>query len=236
MRTGWNAVLGLCIGGALLLCGCPRPSAATWNANGGLECAGQGDAVVVFIAGASRHASDWDAVRARLGAMQTCAWEPPASGTRTADHDAALLVHEGRGLGRRWIVVGHSYGGLVARVVAAQAPDLTAGVVFVDSVQEDAFDATKAVPVSSQQRIDWASSFSAAVAAGIPRDVPVIALVADHRSEAGWNEWLASQRKLIAGGVPGAVQVVEHSGHMIPRDRPDAVADAIHEIQRVRAR
>ncbi|RKH68915.1 hypothetical protein [Corallococcus llansteffanensis] len=84
--------------------------------------------------------------------------------------------------------------------------------------------------MTEKQPIDWIASFQEAVSVGVPKGVPVVALVADQQDLPDWEPWLASQRKLVAGGAPGEVVLVERSGHHIPRDRPDAVAEAIHRL------
>lgn len=186
---------------------------------------------MVFIPGASRGAADWDTVRTSLAPeVRTCAWEPPHSGTRTASSDARHLLDALKGHAKRWVLVGHSYGGLVVRVASASAPDALAGVIFVDSVHEDMFDPAQAAPVSERQPIDWVPSFRDATSVPMPQGVPVLALAADHRGEEGWEQNLASQGKLVAGGTPGEVEVVERTGHHIPRDRPDAIAEAVRRL------
>lgn len=137
----------------LLACSTVRPAPAADV--GKLDCRNAGELAVVFIPGASRGAADWDTVRAALGPeVRTCAWEPPRSGPRTAGGDTRLLLDALRGQAKRWVLVGHSYGGLVVRVASAAAPESLAGAVFVDSVHEDLFDPAQAHPVTEQQHID----------------------------------------------------------------------------------
>ncbi|MFP2930436.1 alpha/beta fold hydrolase [Pyxidicoccus sp. 3LG] len=214
----------------LLACSSARQAAPATDA-GRLDCSGTGEPAVVFIPGASRGASDWDAVRGALKpGVKACAWDPPGSGPRTSGSDARLLLDALAGQAKRWVLVGHSYGGLVVRVVAASAPDRLAAVLFVDSVHEDGFDPAQAYPVTEKQHIDWVPSFREAARAGLPREVPVLALSADYRDQPSWEQHLGSQRKLVAGGKPGEVVVVEWTGHHIPRDRPTAVAEAVQRL------
>lgn len=224
MRRSALLVLPLFLG-----CSTVRPSSSTDV--GHLDCRNPGELAVVFIPGASRGAADWDTVRADLGTtVRTCAWEPPHSGTRTAGSDARHLLEALKGQAKRWVLVGHSYGGLVVRVASASEPESLAGAVFVDSVHEDLFDPAQAAPVSEKQRIDWVPSFHDATSVTVPHGVPVLALIADHHGEEGWEQNLASQGKLVAGGSPGELEVVERTGHHIPRDRPDAIAEAVRRL------
>jgi pimeloyl-ACP methyl ester carboxylesterase len=216
---------------ALLLCACSTVRPAPAADVGRLDCRNAGELAVVFIPGASRGAADWDTVRAALDPdVRTCAWEPPRSWPRTAGSDARRLLDALKGHAKHWVLVGHSYGGLVVRVASAAAPDALAGAIFVDSVHEDLFDAAEANPVTETQHIDWVPSFRDATAVEVPRGVPVLALVADHRGEPGWEQSLASQGKLVTGGAPGEIEVVERTGHHIPRDRPDAIAEAVRRL------
>ncbi len=213
----------------LFACATVRPTAV--SDVGHLDCRNEGEPAVVFIPGASRGASDWDTVRAALSAqVKTCAWEPPRIGPRTAGSDAKHLLDALEGQAQRWVLVGHSYGGLVVRWVSAEKPDRLAGVLFVDSVHHDLFDPAQAYPVSKEQPIDWVSSFREATSVPLPHGVPVLALVADHRDSEGWEQGLASQRQLVTGGTPGEVLVVERTGHHIPRDRPDAIVEAVQRL------
>ncbi|WP_163991115.1 alpha/beta fold hydrolase [Pyxidicoccus caerfyrddinensis] len=215
----------------LLLSACSTVRPAPAADMGKLDCRNAGELAVVFIPGASRGAADWDTVRAALNPeVRTCAWEPPRSWPRTAGNDTRLLLDALKGQAKRWVLVGHSYGGLVVRMASAAAPESLAGAVFVDSVTQDQFDPAQAWPVSETQHIDWVRSFREAMDVELPHGVPVLALVADHRGEPGWEENLASQSKLVVGGTPGELEVVERTGHHIPRDRPDAIAAAVRRL------
>lgn len=214
----------------LLLSACVGTPTAPDVNRGQLDCRHTGEPAVVFIPGASRGAEDWNAVRDALApTVKTCAWEPPRSGPRTAGSDARLLLSALQGQAERWVLVGHSYGGLVVRVAAAAAPAPLSGALFVDSVHEDLFDPAQASPVTEQQPIDWVPSFREATSVPLPGGVPVLALVADHHGALSEHD-LAVQRKLVARGAPGEVQVVERSSHHIPRDRPEAIAEAVRRL------
>jgi len=107
---------------------------------------GDGPSVVV-IGGLGTTVADWAGLlpsmaehgrvlvhdRAGLGASDQDP-EPRTAG-RIADDLRAVL--EQSGLASPYVLVGHSWGGLVARLMAHQTPDQVAGIVLVDATHED---------------------------------------------------------------------------------------------------
>ena len=112
-----------------------------------LDCAGAGGPTVVLIAGAGDFSFDWSLVRpgasrfARVCSYDRAglAWSDLGPTPRTMRQDAyelhTLLARAG--VAPPYVLVGHSIGGLIARVYAAQYPREVAGVVLVDSTSED---------------------------------------------------------------------------------------------------
>ncbi|MEN3284685.1 MAG: hypothetical protein V7607_5825 [Solirubrobacteraceae bacterium] len=112
-----------------------------------MHCVGSGSPTVVLEAGfgASTHA--WRDVQPQLGqTTRTCAYDragtgnsvaPP--GVRDAGDEVAdlrrLLGHAG--IDPPYVLVGHSYGGVVARVFARRWPMETAGLVLIDTMGRD---------------------------------------------------------------------------------------------------
>src|SRR5262249_40241356 len=108
---------------------------------------GAGDGTVVFLAGLGNSALALTRVaslvareavtvlydRAGLG------WSGPLRGALDAVASADTLAAAMRqtDLSLPVVLVGHSYGGVVARVFAHRHPDLTAGLVMIDSAHED---------------------------------------------------------------------------------------------------
>ena len=102
---------------------------------------------VVLIAGAGDFSFDWSLVQDRISAFtRVCsydragfAWSDPGPTPRTMRQDAYelhLLLQKAAVPGP-YILTGHSIGGLIARVYAAQYPHDVAGIVLVDSTHED---------------------------------------------------------------------------------------------------
>jgi pimeloyl-ACP methyl ester carboxylesterase len=112
-----------------------------------LNCTGKSGPTVVLIAGAGDFSFDWGLVQPDLsGFTRVCsydragiAWSEPGPTPRTMRQDAAelhTLLKAARVEGS-YVLVGHSIGGLIARVYAEQYADDVAGMVLIDPTHED---------------------------------------------------------------------------------------------------
>jgi len=112
-----------------------------------IDAAGTGKPTVVLIAGAGDFSFDWCLVQpgvARFTRVASydragLAWSDLGPTPRTMKQDAfeLHLLLKKASLPAPYVLVGHSVGGLIARVYAADYPDEVAGVVLVDSTHED---------------------------------------------------------------------------------------------------
>lgn len=112
-----------------------------------LDCRGEGAGPVVIIeAGAVASAIHYRKAQAAMApTARVCAydragmgWSDPAPGprpleARVTDLEALLQVS---GLEGPYVLVGHSFGGVVARMYARRNPEKTAGLVLVESSEE----------------------------------------------------------------------------------------------------
>ncbi|VTR78360.1 alpha/beta fold hydrolase [Cellulomonas hominis] len=120
-----------------------------------LDVRGSGSPVVVLEAGSGETSIGWQAVADALAPHVTVvsydragyAWSEPSREPRTGD----AVVRELRaalhtvGLDGPYVLVGHSMGGLFARLLAERHPEDVAGLVLVDARPEDDADRTAAV-------------------------------------------------------------------------------------------
>jgi pimeloyl-ACP methyl ester carboxylesterase len=109
-----------------------------------IRTSGQGSPAVVLESGIAASSVSWTAVQAALSSHTTVSsydraglgWSEPNFRPRTpsqlADELHELLVRAG--LAPPFVLVGHSFGGLVVRAFAARYPRETAGLVLVDAL------------------------------------------------------------------------------------------------------
>jgi pimeloyl-ACP methyl ester carboxylesterase len=112
-----------------------------------LNCTGQNGPAVVLIAGGGDFSFDWGLVQPDVSRFtRVCsydraglAWSDPGPTPRTMRQEASELhtLLKAARVKAPYVLVGHSVGGLIARVYAEQYADEVAGMVLVDSTHED---------------------------------------------------------------------------------------------------
>jgi len=185
-----------------------------------LECQGTGSPTVVLVAGLKASAEDWNVaekqtptVLAELAKFtRVCAYDrpgtpvgekpsrsdpvpqPTTAGDAVADLHALLSA---AGEAGPYVLVGHSYGGLVVRLYASTYPEDISGLVLVDALAEGLRDAEtpeqwaiqrkliegdvreSLVLYPALERIEVDRSFDQVRAAPPLRPIPLIVLSAD---------------------------------------------------------
>jgi len=112
-----------------------------------VNCTGKGEPTVLLIAGSGDFSFDWELVQPDIARFtKVCsydraglAWSDPGPTPRTMRQDAHelhLLLSAAR-VKAPYVLVGHSLGGLIARVYAEEFPGEVAGMLLVDSTHED---------------------------------------------------------------------------------------------------
>jgi pimeloyl-ACP methyl ester carboxylesterase len=167
----------------------------------------------------------------------------PAPGLATIDRMIADLASVITGLAAGpCVLAGHSLGGILVQLLAFRRPDLVAGLVLVDPGHEE-MESLLPLPVQWGWRImrtvspdelhDDAPVTLAALrelrAAARPfPDVPVVVLSAARGFPRRFRaDWTRLQAGLAAAAPQGRHVVVDGTGHDIPMNRPDVVADTI---------
>lgn len=198
-----------------------------------LRCHGEGKPTVVLIAGLKASADDWGAaagpsVFAGVGGVtHVCAYDrpgtpvgeqpsrsdpapqPTTAAAAVADLHALLAAAREPG---PYVLVGHSYGGLIAKLYARSYPGEAAGLVLVDALTEGLQEAETPGEWATQrvlmegdireslalypalERIDPDRSFDEVRAAPPLRPLPLVVLSAD-------RPWGPQIPALIANGT-----------------------------------
>ncbi len=200
-----------------------------------LECRGEGSPTVVLVAGLKGSAEDWNITKQSKPTVfvevakftRVCAYDrpgtpigekpsrsdpvpqPTTAGDAVADLHALLSA---AGVTGPYVLVGHSYGGLVVRLYASTYPEDVSGLVLVDALSEGLRNAETPEQWAIQrklmegdireslarypalERIDPDRSFDQVRAAPPLRPLPLVVLSAD-------RPWGPQVPSMIAAGV-----------------------------------
>jgi pimeloyl-ACP methyl ester carboxylesterase len=251
-----------------------------------LECRGTGSPTVILEAGYGNNAQNWDTVGLPAGSAQpavlpgvaaftrVCAYDRPGtildrehrsrSDPAPMPRDASAMVADLHALLTAaavpgpYVLAGHSFGGLIARLYAATYPDDVVGMVLIDAAHEDYYDEVEAVLASAQraastptpegladdpdfEQIDLDASTTAmreAAAASPLRPMPLVVMT--HGLPWDWPAgypvteleaiWGPLQDQLAALLPDSRLVVADRSKHFIPGDQPDLVVAGIRQV------
>ena len=131
-----------------------------------LYCTGNGGPTVVLLAGASSFSIDWALVQPKLSS-RTCAVDRPgyawseAAGVVDDGHQVVRDLHEAllrTSQPLPYVLVGHSLGGLFARLFYDTFPEDVGGMILMDATHEDglftSIDGTP-VPITSLSEAEY---------------------------------------------------------------------------------
>ena len=225
---------------------------------------------VILEAGMNESSATWRGLPAKIADFtRVCAYDraglgksnTATPGARTSLQVATELhaLLKKAGITGPLLIVGHSLGGVHARMYASRYAIDVAGMVLVDSVHEDEIarwlamvpaearrelEAEGAMRVMGDEAVDVEASFAQLRAAKWRTRIPLIVLsrgrksftAADYpprlRSLAPRGEALRieMQKDLARRSTRGRHRFAEKSGHMIHHDEPDVVLEAIREV------
>ncbi|WP_433730335.1 alpha/beta fold hydrolase [Actinoplanes sp. CA-051413] len=225
-----------------------------------LNCRGGGSPAIVFESGLGGNLGTWfqTGVAHAFPAVRTCAYDRVNTGTsdrvaaRHTGKDSVGDLHElldVAAVPAPYVLVGHSFGGLLAAMYAGTYPSQVAGLVLIDPslpTQAELYDlipereraAATAEEEQNPENVDFADTLEQAKSL-VPKAVgiPVLLLAATSLGNlpSSWPaaDMLAARRRalqeFIAQFPRGELRYVE-SGHFIQTEQPELV---ISEIQRV---
>ena len=249
-----------------------------------IECAGVGTPLVLLVSGKGNRADTWrttvidprnpEATVFHQTAQFTrvCAYDRPATvgyynqptpsdpvsypvtaRDGVADLYALLTTHtQGP-----YVIVGHSYGGLIGRLYASTYPDSVAGLVLEDALSEGLYDGLTAAQRQVIEALNLlpepvrtVTSFGQVISAPPVRAMPMVILTADlppisaddvasgvfpptvtvEFVNALWSAQIAAQAAL-ARLFPGAKHITNtRSHHYIHLEQPQLVINAIRDV------
>jgi pimeloyl-ACP methyl ester carboxylesterase len=231
-----------------------------------LHCVGSGSPAVVLEAGFGADASQWRDVQPDIGHdTRTCAYDRAGfgfsaapSGIRDARdeiRDLRRLLARAR-IGAPYVVVGHSYGGVLARVFAHLHPTETAGLVLIDTMGLNGRSRQLAIWPESQARtirrelattvidgVDLAAGEALADRLTTLGDIPLAVITAGRHNNfprrpsslAGALEqlWGKMQDELAQLSTNSVHVVAARSNHDVPPSRSGQPSIAVRGVQAV---
>lgn len=237
------------IGAALLLPSNAHAAGQVVDADGQrmwISCTGTGAPTAILINGLRSDHSIWDPVVKRLRQQtRVCVADRPGLGSspkrkgtqRTdagehADELRAALAAAGET--GPYVLIAHSYGGLVARAFVAQTPDDVDGVMLVDAVYPG-IHRTFLPSYSGDWHeggtiIDMAASEKATRGGPDMRDTPLVVVTAGNPGNgSSWadRKWNHEQARAARLSTQARHWFAKRSGHVVQRDQPGIIAKAL---------
>jgi pimeloyl-ACP methyl ester carboxylesterase len=237
-----------------------------------LSCVGDGGPTVILESGLGDSAAPWFGIESAVSRFaRVCTYDRPgsiggASDPSGAPHvgadaiaDLRALLHA-TGIPGPYILVGHSVGGVFARLFAHTWPDDVDGLVLVDASHEDQIPRIRNVvppdlwaqmerfmvpaPSLTPEGVDVPATFeevrTARIAAPLPNIPLVVVSAGIGRDPAifpdGWPivedhaVWLEMQEDLATLVPNGRHVIAARSSHYVHQTEPELVIDAIRDV------
>lgn len=234
-----------------------------------LDCRGERSndrPTVILEAGFGSGAGSWGHVLDGVAAFsRVCAWDRPGLGRsegRGRHSPGEALDDLWRALGAAgergpYVVAGHSFGGVYARILAAQRPGEVAALLMIDAYYPDVgIEDDPALPAGFRDGFRRSLADTAAMLAGgedldwprvmeelraaTPFEGPAIMLSVDQRARfadpdpavqaAIVGAWEAAVRAQFPNGT---LEIVPATGHLMQFDVPSVVIDRIRQLVEV---
>jgi pimeloyl-ACP methyl ester carboxylesterase len=217
---------------------------------------GQGPTVIIESAIGGDH-SLWPIAERIRDKAYVCVYDRPGNGESsvpdrpmTARGDVADLhaLLEVANISRPVVMVGHSYGGLIAWMEAVEHPDEVAGVVLIDASHPDQFARWEALMTDDQRRqlrapfanfpyVDfWSSLEEAGAELGSLPPIPLTVITGANVDQSACDDglpceemhtiWLQLQDE-YAALRPDARHIEAATGHYVQDEDPDLVVEEI---------
>src|SRR6266403_2254438 len=243
-----------------------------------LKCTGRGSPTAVLVGGLRASADDWSMSNKSTPAVfpkvakftRVCAWDRPGTpvgenpsrsdpvAQPTTAKDAVADLHallSAAGEAGPYVLVGHSYGGLIVRLYASTYPKEVSGLVLIDVLSEGLQDADtpeqwgiqrkliegevreSVALYAALERVDVDRSFNQIRAAPPLRSISLVVLSADRP----WGPQVPSM--IAAGKLPADIppdfgyvtdaaqkKAQERLAKLVPNEKRITNTNSVHEI------
>ena len=217
-----------------------------------IHCEGSGSPTVVLDAGLGSLSNTWVPIFGDIAATtRVCRYDRAGVGLSDArpgypDTSAGTMAEELHGLLKAaaidgpYVLVGHSYGGMIVRLFAHAHPDETAGVVLVDAASGHQFErawregdqpwAGDAPWYDKGTKVDRTASAVELAAVKTFGWIPLLVLTQGQLNGEFEPIWSALQDELATLSTNALHVVARDSGHSIQEDEPDLVSAGIRAV------
>jgi len=218
-----------------------------------LDCAGPGSLTLVVVPGLGSTTAAWSSVLGSLRRfVRTCVYDRPGLGHSPNRASTTQVLDAGIQAGELWallqaagergpyVVLGHSYGGLIARAFVAAHRSSVRGVFLAESVSPGD-PSTGRYWTEAGHRVDLQVSGTATHGGPPLGSLPLMVMSAsrpdaDHLTGPTYGQpqwmttlWVRLQHANLTLSSD-AIQVIAHSGHVLQQDDPPAVVEGAREL------
>lgn len=211
-----------------------------------IHCEGTGSPTILLESGLGSGSYAWPSVFSVIAAdTRTCKYDRAGireSGVRpgypsTSAGTMAGEMHrllDAAGIAGPFVIVGHSYGGMIARILADSYPDDVAGLVLVDAASGRQFEgewlAGDQAWYDKGTKIDREASAAELASITSLGSIPLIVLTEGQMSGDFERSWSRFQDELATLSSNSLHMVARNSGHSIQDDEPDLVNASIRAV------
>ncbi|UCF66544.1 MAG: alpha/beta fold hydrolase [Acidobacteriota bacterium] len=256
-RAGLVFLAALCCAGCLVVAVGHRVEIGQHRLR--VHVAGEGSPAVVMEAGLGETLETWSRVWPEVARFtRVCVYDRaglgrsdpgprPRSSERIVEELRLLLAR--KQVQPPYVLVGHSFGGLIVRLFAGQHPAEVAGLVLIDPTPLDfPFLEGQLLDARARARRDTVLGLAPQAAreeargirlsaeqvrhAGSVPDVPIVVLSSARPEEppAFRAAWRRMQQELVGRIEADEHEIVEDAGHYLQVDVPHRVVDAIQRV------